>query len=78
MAEIVELPKNRDAENRVTQKLRDVLARAEAGEFVSAHLCLFRPDGDMERHSAGAYETTQVVAALEIAKHLLIKSASEE
>jgi hypothetical protein len=73
MAEIVELDPLKEARGYVVDTLRRVLERAEAGEFASVHLCLFRADdGAMERQSSGSYNVHHVVASLELAKHGLI------
>lgn len=73
MAELVKLDPMKEARRYVVDTLREALRRAEAGEFASVHLCLFRTDdGSMERQSSGQYNVHEVVAALELAKFGLI------
>lgn len=58
--------------------MREHLSKAEAGEYRSVHVCLFRiDDGTMHRESAGQYNVFEVIAALECTKHGLIANNSE-
>lgn len=70
---ITAIDPHRGSREAILEMLRDLLARAEAGEFRSVHACLFHAsDGTMSRESAGHYDVFEAVAALEVAKFGII------
>lgn len=63
------------AENRATvvAALRDLLERAEAGEFRSVHVSCFRiEDNAMTTVSAGDISSWEVLAQFEVHKHRML------
>lgn len=73
MAEIRRLDTGAEARGYVVALLRDLLALAEDGDLLAAHVCVkFADDRSLQRHSAGEYNTHDVVAALEYMKFDLI------
>lgn len=74
-----EIDPNAEAKRAVVDALRDWLMRAEAGELRSVHVVAFETSGAaMRRESAGGYNIFEVVAALEFAKHGIIRGSFDD
>lgn len=75
MAPLHELKPHAESQQAICEMLHEHLKRAEAGEYTSVLICAFHVGaGGMSRESAGRYTTFDVIAALEIAKHAIIKN----
>lgn len=72
-APVLTLDPNAEKKRLVIEVLREYLAKAEAGELRSVHLCVFAAgERGMTRISAGDYDVLEAVGALEAAKHGLL------
>jgi hypothetical protein len=72
-ASVVKIDTAAESRPHIVALLRQILERAELGDFSSVHIFAVSQNREsLERFAAGAYNTSEAVAALEIAKHMLI------